>query len=97
MYRKSRYKASKTTKDELRLRVFESLSQREQELRLSLEQDVKTSFYRSGIALIKLNQLRLYRSTHLSFEEFCQDVFGAACEAGKRHAVARLGRIRPAQ
>ena len=76
MYQKSRYKASKTTKDELRLPVFESLSQREQELRLSLEQDVKTSFYRSGIALIKLNQLRLYRSTHLSFEEFCQDVFG---------------------
>ena len=76
MYRKSRYKASKTTKDELRLPIFESLSQREQELRLSLEQDVKTSFYRSGIALIKLNQLRLYRSTHLSFEEFCQDEFG---------------------
>ena len=76
MHRKSRYKASKTTKDELRLPVFESLNQREQELRLSLEQDVKTAFYCSGQALIKLNQLRLYRSTHLSFEEFCQDVFG---------------------
>ena len=84
MGRRSRYKASKTTNDELRLSVFEPLNARETELRLSLEQDVKTAFYRSGQALIKLNQLRLYRSTHFSFEEFCQDVFGAACEAGKR-------------
>ena len=76
MGRGSKYRASKTTKDELRLPVFEPLNAQEQELRLSLEQDVKTAFYRSGLALIELNRLRLYRSTHLSFEEFCQDVFG---------------------
>ena len=60
MHRKSRYKASKTTKDELRLRVFESLNQREQELRLSLEQDVKTAFYRSGQALIGKTKVKTY-------------------------------------
>ena len=76
MGRRSRYRASKTTRDELRLSVFEPLNAQETELRLSLEQDVKTAFYRSGLALIKLNQLRLYRNTHLSFKEFCQDVFG---------------------
>ena len=76
MGRRSKYRASKTTKDELRLPVFEPLNAQETELRFSLEQDVKTAFYRSGLALIKLNQLRLYRNTHLSFEEFCQDVFG---------------------
>lgn len=27
------------------------------------------------MALIQLQELRLYRSTHISFEEFCQDVF----------------------
>ena len=76
MGRSSRYKASSTTKDELRVRAFEPLTLQEQELRRSLEQDVKTAFYRSGQALIKLNRLRLYRSTHLSFEEFCSEVFG---------------------
>ena len=54
MGRRSRYKVSKTTNDELRLSVFESLNAQETELRLSLEQDVKTAFYRSGQALIKL-------------------------------------------
>ena len=87
----------------MRVPAFEPLTEEEQKLRLSLEQNVKTAFYRSGLALIELNRLRLYRSTHLSFErggrcfvssvphaveEFCQDEFGAACEAGKRHAVA---------
>ena len=75
MARRSKYRTSKTTKDELRLPVFEPLNAQETELRFSLEQDVKTAFYRSGLALIELNQLRLYRNTHLSFEEFCQDVF----------------------
>ncbi|MCC0175892.1 hypothetical protein I4641_02705 [Waterburya agarophytonicola K14] len=91
MGRRSRYKASKTTKDELRLSVFEPLNAQETELRLSLEQDVKTAFYRSGLALIELNQLRLYRSTHLSFEEFCQDVFGYSSDyAYLKMAAARV-------
>jgi len=90
--RRSRYKASKTTtKDELRLSVFEPLNAKETQLRLSLEQDVKTAFYRSGLALIELNELRLYRSTHLSFEEFCQDAFGYSSDyAYLKMAAARV-------
>lgn len=92
MGRRSRYKASKTTtKDELRLSVFEPLNAKETQLRLSLEQDVKTAFYRSGLALIELNELRLYRSTHLSFEEFCQDAFGYSSDyAYLKMAAARV-------
>jgi hypothetical protein len=55
--------------------VFTPLSADELKFRASLEHQVKSSFYQAGIALIQLNELRLYRSTHLSFEEFCQDVF----------------------
>lgn len=69
-------KSVANSNDALRTLAFESLSAEEQKLRSSLEQEVKTSFYIAGMALIKLNELRLYRSTHLSFEEFCQDVFG---------------------
>lgn len=72
----SKYRTSKTSNSHLRVPAFEPLTEEEQKLRLSLEQDVKTAFYRSGLALIELNRLRLYRSTHLSFEEFCQDEFG---------------------
>ena len=76
MYRKLFARSSKNSYDELRTPAFESLSIEEQQLRATLEQKVKTAFYVAGIALIELNELRLYRSTHLSFEEFCQDVFG---------------------
>ena len=76
MYQKSRRKFSKTKTHELRTPAFELISAEEQKLRSSLEKEVKTAFYVAGMALIKLNSLRLYRNTHLSFEEFCQDVFG---------------------
>ena len=75
MGRPPKYRTSKIARDELRIRAFEPLTEEEQKLRLSLEQDVKTAFYRSGLALIELNRLRLYRSTHLSFER------GGRCEA----------------
>jgi hypothetical protein len=55
--------------------VFTPLSADELKFRASLEHQVKSAFYQAGMALIQLNELRLYRSTHLSFEEFCQDVF----------------------
>ena len=76
MYRKTFARSSRNSHDELRTRAFESLSIEEILLREALEQKVKTAFYVAGMALIELNELRLYRSTHLSFEEFCQDVFG---------------------
>jgi hypothetical protein len=63
------------TLDELRTPVFTPLNAEEQELRDLYEQLLKTAFYTAGSALSQLQQLRLYRSTHTSFEEFCQDVF----------------------
>ena len=91
VYRRSFTKSSKNSSDELRTRAFESLSIEEQKLRSSLEQEVKTAFYIAGMALIKLNELRLYRNTHLSFEDFCQDVFGYGSDyAYLKMAAARV-------
>ena len=92
MRRNTRHKASTTTtKDELRIPVFEPLNTQEQKLRQSLEQDVKTAFYSAGMALISLKELRLYRSTHLSFEEFCLDVFSFSSDyAYLKMAAARV-------
>jgi hypothetical protein len=55
--------------------VLTPLSADEIELRALLEKQVGSAFYQAGMALLKLNELRLYRSTHFSFEDFCQDVF----------------------
>lgn len=91
MYQKSKRRASKSTGHELRVRAFEPLSNEEQKLRFSLEQEVKTAFYVAGLALIKLNELRLYRNTHLNFNEFCQDVFGYSSDyAYLKMAAARV-------
>lgn len=43
------------------------------------------------VALIKLNELRLYRNTHLNFDEFCQDIFGYSSDyAYLKMAAARV-------
>jgi hypothetical protein len=73
--RRNQYRSSSSQKHELRSPVFTPLNASEQELRNSLEIQVKTAFYTAGSALTGLQQLRLYRSTHTSFEEFCLDVF----------------------
>ena len=57
------------------IRVFTPLTSSELKLRASLEDQVRSAFYSAGMALIQIKELRLYRSTHLSFEEFCQDIF----------------------
>jgi hypothetical protein len=44
--------------------------------RLALERKVERAFYVAGVALAQLRDRRLYRSTHNSFEEYCQDRFG---------------------
>ena len=91
MYQRSRRNFSKAKGNELRTPAFEPLSEQEQKLRSSLEKEVKTAFYVAGLALIELNQLRLYRSTHLSFQEFCQDVFGYSSDyAYLKMAAARV-------
>ncbi|MEM8831606.1 MAG: hypothetical protein AAGE96_19930 [Cyanobacteria bacterium P01_G01_bin.19] len=76
MRQKSRYKASKTTKHELRTSIFEPLNTQQLQLRSRLIEQVGNAFYISGIALAQLKEERLYHNTHLSFDEFCQDVFG---------------------
>ncbi len=76
MYQRSKRKFSKTTKNELRTPAFEPLDLRQSQLRSQLIERVGNAFYISGMALLQLKEERLYRSTHFSFDEFCQDIFG---------------------
>ncbi len=52
------------------------LTSDEQRDRLHLERKVERAFYEAGKALRELRSRRLYRSTHKTFEEYCQDRFG---------------------
>ncbi|MUG92833.1 hypothetical protein F7734_10385 [Scytonema sp. UIC 10036] len=54
---------------------FEELTLEEQQLRLQLERKVERSFYECGKALMELRNKRLYRSTHKTFEQYCQSRF----------------------
>jgi hypothetical protein len=60
----------------LSVHCSEELSQEEERDRLLLERKVERAFYEAGLALRQLRDRRLYRSTHQSFEEYCQDRFG---------------------
>ena len=52
------------------------LTHDEERDRHALERKVERAFYLAGMALAELRDRRLYRSTHSSFEEYCQDRFG---------------------
>ena len=54
----------------------EELSFEEERDRLRLERQVERAFYQAGIALKELRDRRLYRSSHRTFKEYCQDRFG---------------------
>lgn len=54
----------------------EELNFEEERDRLRLERQVERAFYQAGIALKELRERRLYRSTHKTFQEYCQDRFG---------------------
>ena len=56
--------------------IFEPLNLEEESERLRLERQVERAFYRAGLALQTLRDKRLYRSTHKTFQEYCQDRFG---------------------
>lgn len=56
--------------------VEEALSPDEERERHRLEQKVERAFYEAGAALRQLRDLRLYRSTHKTFEEYSQERFG---------------------
>ena len=53
--------------------------------RLHLERKVERAFYEAGKALYELRERRLYRSSHKTFEAYCQERFGFG-----RHAANRL-------
>ena len=55
--------------------VVEELSPEEEADRQRLELKVERAFYESGKELVELRSRRLYRSTHKSFEDYCQDRF----------------------
>jgi hypothetical protein len=65
--------------------VTEELTVEEERDRLLLERQVERAFYEAGKALAQLRERRLYRSTHKTFEQYCQDRFGFG-----RHAANRL-------
>jgi hypothetical protein len=65
--------------------VTDELTPEEERERLFLERQVERAFYQAGKALRELRDRRLYRSTHPTFEEYCQDRFGFG-----RHAANRL-------
>ncbi len=56
--------------------VLEDLTEQEAAERHRLEIKVERAFVEAGVALRTLRDLRLYRSTHKTFEEYCQDRFG---------------------
>jgi hypothetical protein len=54
----------------------DELSFEDERDKLKLEREVERAFYRAGCALRELRDRRLYRSTHKTFKEYCQDRFG---------------------
>ena len=58
------------------------LSLEDEQERLRLERQVERAFYAAGCALRELRDRKLYRSTHKTFKEYCQDRFGFA----RRHS-----------
>ena len=58
------------------LESSEHLTYNEQRDRYQLELQVEQAFYRAGKALAQLRERRLYRSTHKTFEAYCQERFG---------------------
>ena len=54
----------------------EELTPSESKERKRLERKVEKAFYEAGIALKQLRDKRLYRDTHYTFEQYCQDRFG---------------------
>jgi len=71
-----RFARSGALRAPLRTPAFEALNAEESTTRSHLIEKVKNAFYISGMALAQLKEERLYRNTHLNFDEFCQDIFG---------------------
>ena len=70
--KKSKFAASNK---QLILMPIDPLTIDEESDRFSLERKVERAFYEAGKALRELRNRRLYRSTHVTFEEYCRDRF----------------------
>ena len=89
--RRGKRRSSKSKSHELRTPAFEALNAEELNLRSRLIEQAGNSIFISGIALAQLNEDRLYRNTHLNFDEFCQDVFSYTSDyAYLKMAAARV-------
>lgn len=69
-------------KEAAQVEIVEQLTYDEEYDRSQLELRVEQAFYQAGKALAELRQRRLYRSTHRTFEAYCQDTF----EFSRRHS-----------
>ena len=58
------------------VQVLEELTEAEVAELHRLELKVERAFYEAGAALREIRDKRLYRSTHRTFEQYCQDRFG---------------------
>jgi hypothetical protein len=54
----------------------DELTTAEKQKRKRLEKTVEKAFYLAGLALKELRDLRLYRDTHRTFENYCRERFG---------------------
>ncbi|WP_317111783.1 hypothetical protein [Chroococcidiopsis sp. SAG 2025] len=71
------YDESSLTKAEsVQVEVLSELDEDEERDRHRLELRVERAFCEAGKALAELRERRLYRSTHKTFEAYCQDRFG---------------------
>ena len=61
---------------DIKIVEFPQLTYDEERDRLILEREVERAFYKAGCALKELRDRKLYKSTHSSFEQYCEDRFG---------------------
>ncbi|WP_040899695.1 hypothetical protein [Xenococcus sp. PCC 7305] len=73
--RSRKNKKSDASRKQLVLMPVDPLTIEEESIRFSLEKKVERAFYEAGKALRELRNRRLYRSTHVTFEEYCRDRF----------------------
>lgn len=66
----------------------DNLTYDEQRDRLHLERLVEHSFYEAGKALRDLRDRKLFRSTHSSWESYCQERFGFSHQNGNKKVAA---------
>ena len=64
------------SRTDIKIVEFPQLTYDEERDRLILEREVERAFYKAGCALKELRDRKLYKSTHSSFEQYCEDRFG---------------------